>query len=249
MACFKKIILLHILLLTNSVLAQELVLSSKNKQPVFIELFTSQGCSSCPPAEKYMNGFADNPQLWEKFIPLVFHVDYWDYIGWKDVFAQPGFAARQYRYAKLKSVRTVYTPAFIVNGLSWQRGFFASHPKVKGLNNGLLTVRVFRRKFEAKYHAKKSDETRLMMNLAILGMDMVINISAGENKGRKARHGFIVLGYVQQQSKNAVWKMDLPELKKHVAAKRYAIVAWVSRGEDPAPLQAVGGWFDGVNPD
>ena len=62
-------------------------LSSQNKQFILIELFTSQGCSSCPPAEKWLNQFIKDKELWEKYIPVAFHVDYWDYLGWKDPYS------------------------------------------------------------------------------------------------------------------------------------------------------------------
>lgn len=239
----QTIILCLALISSSIVLAQELVLSSKNKQPVFIELFTSQGCSSCPPAEEYINRFTENSQLWEKYIPIVFHVDYWDYIGWKDVFAQPEFSARQYRYAKLKRVRTVYTPGFVVNGSTWRRGFFNALPQAKGLDQGVLRVKVVGKKAEVIFKPEKRLTRNLKLNVAVLGIDMLVNIAAGENEGREARHSFVVLGYNSQISDNNEWEMQLPKLKQHVSATRYALVAWISKIDDPAPLQAVAGWF------
>ena len=70
-------------------------LSSQNKQFILIELFTSQGCSSCPPAEKWLNQFIKDKELWEKYIPVAFHVDYWDYLGWKDPYSKSRFTQRQ----------------------------------------------------------------------------------------------------------------------------------------------------------
>lgn len=81
-------------------------------QPVVVELFTSQGCSSCPPADEEMIRLADDPRV----IALALHVDYWDYIGWKDAFGQAAFTDRQKAYARMTGTRTLYTPQFIVNG-------------------------------------------------------------------------------------------------------------------------------------
>lgn len=80
--------------------------------PVVVELFTSQGCSSCPPADAMLAGLLDEPDI----LPLSFHVDYWDYLGWADSFARPEFTERQERYAMAAGERSVYTPQVIVDG-------------------------------------------------------------------------------------------------------------------------------------
>ena len=80
--------------------------------PVVVELYTSQGCSSCPPADELMHELAGR----EDVIALALHVDYWDYIGWKDAFADPAHTARQRDYARAHGRRSVYTPQMIVNG-------------------------------------------------------------------------------------------------------------------------------------
>lgn len=228
--------------LSNSVFAKEIVFSSKDKQATFIELFTSQGCSSCPPAEEYINKYIDNKDLWSKYIPIVFHVDYWDYIGWKDVFAKPQFTSRQYRYAKLKHVRTVYTPAYIVNGKAWRRGFFNSYPNGKGLDSGILDVTVTGDSVKATFNSKGYMRKDLNLNIAILGMDMTIDITSGENEGRKAKHNFVVLANSKMISSSASWNMKLPAFNAQRSSK-FAFVAWLSLKGDPTPIQAVGGWM------
>ena len=86
---------------------------SGTANPVVVELYTSQGCSSCPPADKILNGLAQRPDV----IALALHVDYWDYIGWKDSFADPAYSKRQRAYARFAGARTVYTPQMIVGGM------------------------------------------------------------------------------------------------------------------------------------
>jgi hypothetical protein len=81
--------------------------------PVVVELFTSQGCSSCPPADAMLGELAQMPGV----IALALHVDYWDYIGWTDTFGHAAFTARQQDYARAAGERTVYTPQFIVGGV------------------------------------------------------------------------------------------------------------------------------------
>lgn len=82
--------------------------------PVVVELFTSQGCSSCPPADALMHELAER----EDVIPLALHVDYWDYIGWKDPFGNPAHVQRQRAYAAEGKRRTIYTPEMVVGGVT-----------------------------------------------------------------------------------------------------------------------------------
>lgn len=79
---------------------------------VVVELYTSQGCSSCPPADEFLAMLASDPRI----LPLALHVDYWDYIGWADKFAQEKFTNRQRAYAKAIGSRTIYTPQLIIGG-------------------------------------------------------------------------------------------------------------------------------------
>lgn len=79
---------------------------------VMIELFTSQGCSSCPPADQNLGELAGQDDV----LPLSMHVDYWDYLGWRDTFASPDHTARQYAYREFMGARVVYTPQMIVQG-------------------------------------------------------------------------------------------------------------------------------------
>ncbi len=80
--------------------------------PVVVELFTSQGCSSCPPADAMMADLANRDDV----IALALHVDYWDYIGWKDHFASPAFTERQRQYARAAGANTIYTPQMVIGG-------------------------------------------------------------------------------------------------------------------------------------
>ena len=88
--------------------------------PVLVELFTSQGCSSCPPADKYLGEITKD----ENVLGLAFHVDYWDRLGWPDTFADSENTNRQYAYARHFSNRSVWTPQFVVNGRDYSKGNF-----------------------------------------------------------------------------------------------------------------------------
>lgn len=91
---------------------------AESEQGVVVELFTSQGCSSCPPADELMGQIADTPGV----IGLALHVDYWDYIGWKDTFGQARFTERQKAYAHAMGEKMIYTPQIIVDGAAQVEG-------------------------------------------------------------------------------------------------------------------------------
>ena len=242
---FKKFIIsiisLSFMLTSSTVFAAEnIVFESGIKQNTLIELYTSEGCSSCPPAEKYLNGLKNNNEIWKTLFPIAFHVDYWDYIGWKDQYAQKEFGRRQSRYASLKRASTVYTPAFMINGDSWRRGLFSNKLANRNLSTGKLTATINGSSILAKYTSEKKYTHPLKINVAVLGMDLTSHIESGENAGRTAKHDFVVVGFDSLESDDLRWNLKLPKLH-YSQAKKYALTIWVSEGTNPTPIQVVGG--------
>lgn len=92
--------------------------AAETKSPLVVELYTSQGCSSCPPAEAFLGELAKRPDV----IALEFHVDYWDYIGWKDPFGSPDYVKRQRNYSANLGQRYVYTPQMVIQGQTHEVG-------------------------------------------------------------------------------------------------------------------------------
>jgi hypothetical protein len=86
--------------------------SAAEKAGVVVELYTSQGCSSCPPADAYLGELAQRPDI----VALAFHVDYWDHLGWRDPYARPGNSKRQRSYVTALGARYVYTPQMVIDG-------------------------------------------------------------------------------------------------------------------------------------
>ena len=235
-----KYLLISLSLMSLHVQAEEQNFNSTQQQSVLIELFTSEGCSSCPPAEEYLNALKHHPQLWSVYIPVAFHVDYWDYLGWRDPYAYMAHAKRQYWYAKQRNLRTVYTPAFVVNGKAWRPGWINRElPKIAS-QSGELKVTVNGKQLTASYIPLRPLTEKLTLNIAVLAMNLVSHIQAGENTGRTAQHEFVVVGYKYLDSINGQWADNLPELH-YKAAREHAIAVWISRPDDPTPLQAVGG--------
>jgi len=235
-----KYLLISLSLVSIHVQAEERHFISGQQQTVLVELYTSEGCSSCPPAEEYLNSLKQHPQLWTAYIPVAFHVDYWDYLGWRDPYAHVAHAKRQSWYAKQRNLRTVYTPAFVVDGKAWRPGWLNRElPNIKSLG-GELEVSINGKQLSASYIPLTDQSERLTLSVAVLGMNLVSDIKAGENTGRSARHEFVVVGYKTINSNNGHWATSLPALH-YTAARQYAIAVWVNRLNDPTPLQAVGG--------
>ena len=216
--------------------------SSGPEKTSLIELYTSQGCSSCPPAEQYLNSFKDDPLLWKKYIPLALHVDYWDYIGWKDQFASPANTLRQRQYAKVNSQRTIYTPAFFVNGKPWRRNFYNRKPDSKPQQAGVLKVDLTDSKLTASFKPVSNANDTLVLNIAMTGMGFKSVIEAGEREGSQTRHEFILLHHTQHTSTDMNWNITLPNPDTK-GASQLALVIWVSKQGDPTPIQAVGGYI------
>lgn len=200
-----------------------------------IELYTSQGCSSCPPAEAYLNSLRQSPGLWKEFIPMAFHVNYWDYLGWRDRFSSAAHSQRQRQYARTRRMNTVYTPGFFVNGQEWRRGFTNGLPRFKKVNVGILRFDVNGRQVSGEYpHAEG-----LHVNVALLGMGLVSDIKSGEREGSHTEHEFVVLAMARQAMQGSHFNLPLP--KSIVVAPQYAVVVWVSHNNDPTPVQIAGG--------
>lgn len=225
---------------TALVIAAEMRLQSGPQQTVMIELYTSEGCNSCPPAESFLNQLAQDKQLWHTYIPLAFHVDYWDYLGWRDTFATTANTQRQQTYGKVLQARTIYTPEFFVNGKEWRRGFFGGSPSVTTNQVGILKVGLHDRQLTATFAPQHAYTSPLQLHVAILGMGLASDIGAGENAGRHTTHQFVVLSHTQVSSDKPQWHTTLPPIHDH-QPKQTALVVWVSVAGNPAPLQAAGG--------
>ena len=116
-----KIILFSQLLFINSILAETKLIKSGTKKVNLIELFSTQSCSSCPPAQRWVSSLVSEKDIWKNFVPVVYHVDYWDYLGWKDPYSSPIYTKLQRNYASVWNARNIYTPMFVLNGSEWRK--------------------------------------------------------------------------------------------------------------------------------
>jgi hypothetical protein len=233
-------------LLLVSCLTYSVEFNSGDKQVQLIELYTSEGCSSCPPADNFLTSFLEDPTLWHSRIPIAMHVDYWDYIGWKDRFASKENSARQRLHAQQGNVSQVYTPGFIVSGEEWRSWFLGDRtiPSSR-VKPGKLLLDIDGKSFNASFSAIKNVGSELELHLALLGFGLVSDIAAGENNGRKLAQNFVKLSAIVVSSRHQPWQGNLPEIPQNMQDyKRLAVVAWVSSVKNIKPIQATGGWLE-----
>jgi hypothetical protein len=236
----------HALLLVSvlaAVTAQggELVFESKPARTHLLELFTSEGCSSCPAAEAWLSNLKNEPRLWQDFVPVAFHVDYWDHLGWRDPFASDKWTERQAVYSAHWKSESVFTPAFVLDGVVWRN---AAVPSTSTETPGVLKISIKGERLAASFKPTISAGQRYEIHVARLGFALGSDVTAGENNGRKLMHDFVVLGLNNEAMRSGLKEMGLPApSSKQVAGSRSAIAAWVTQAGQLEPIQAVGGWL------
>jgi hypothetical protein len=170
--------------------------AAQAEEPVVVELFTSQGCSSCPPADRLLSELAARGDV----IPLALHVDYWDYLGWRDEMADPDFTARQKRYAQRADTRTIYTPQIIVGGQKTVVGFrpmeIAQAIEAQRASASPISVRVVRRGEQvAVTLSPERDIGEVTVHLVRYRPEVTVDIHRGENAGRTITYSNVVTAW------------------------------------------------------
>ena len=216
--------------------------SSGPAQVHLIELYTSEGCSSCPSAEAWLGQLRAAPGLWRDFVPVAFHVNYWDRLGWPDRWASRQFTDRQYAYGDIWRVSTVYTPGFVLDGRDWSERFERKLP-APGKNSGTLTVEIAEGRGVVNYEPAAGAGESYEVHVALLGGGIVSQVKAGENRGETLNHEFVVLALDQHGLAQGRAEFALPVSAATGVARR-ALAVWVTRANELAPEQAAGGWLD-----
>lgn len=200
-----------------------------------LEMYSSQGCSSCPPAEKWINQFTEEDDLWNSVIPVVFHVDYWDYLGWKDPFSKHAYSERQGQFKQQGLSRSVYTPGFMLNGKEWRGWFKRKGVPAPNASAGNLSVKLEGDTITAQYSRAERDH---LLNIAVIGFGLKTYVKRGENSRRTLKQDFVVLDFKQVDLFNGQWisDFDIPDFK----AKDFGLVAWITKGNSLVPEQATG---------
>ncbi len=214
-----------------------------------VELFTSEGCASCPPADKLLGEIVANAHENKKPVfALAFHVDYWDYIGWKDPYAKKAFSERQRRYARVFRANRIYTPQMIVNGTKEFVGSNRSKARVsvESALNKTADFTLFLEKsggkesnqLEIEYNLSKLPEDAVL-NLALVERGLVQNIGRGENSGMKLHHENVVRSFSSTKLKKKTGRIAL-EMPSSIGLDNCSIIGYVQNFSTMAVLAANG---------
>ena len=217
-----------------------------------VELYTSEGCDSCPPADRWLSTLGGKGYAPDRVVPIALHVDYWDYIGWKDPYAKQAFSARQRKMASLARAAVVYTPQVLLQGRdfrSWGSGAFEQ--EVAKINAQPAKARIALALDTRDKGAFDLEATvELLQGLSPGDMalyvgayenKLVSEVKAGENRGKTLPHDYVVLqwaGPLEFKGSKLVERQRLPLLPKAVAANS-GVVAFVQNRATAEVLQAM----------
>ncbi|HEX5612678.1 MAG TPA: DUF1223 domain-containing protein [Burkholderiales bacterium] len=218
-----------------------------------VELYTSEGCDSCPPADRWLSGLEGRGYGHDRVVPIALHVDYWDYIGWKDPYARAAFSSRQRKLAQVMRGKVVYTPQVLVQGEDFRRWYTPAFDEAVArinarparasislaLEGGPARAFVVEAKASLLDPAQRQD---LGLYLASYENKLVSPVQAGENRGRTLAHDYVVFEWVgpiafPQEGRLAV-RQTLPLLPKAVRAHS-GVVAFVQNRASAEVLQAL----------
>jgi len=175
------------------------IVQSPENRVVLLELYTSEGCSSCPPADHFLSGLKDAGISSKQLIPLAFHVTYWDYIGWQDRFADKAFDERQRLQARRNKQRTIYTPQFMMSGDDYRRYTSFEKDIAKAVRQPAavdLTLSSSRKGNELELvlvtDSSRDKGADIGVYFAVVENNLSSAVEDGENEGKTLHHDYVV---------------------------------------------------------
>lgn len=212
------------------------------ERATLVELYTSEGCSSCPPADRWLSALAQERD--SRVIPIAFHVDYWGHLGWKDRFADPNFSRRQRERVGAEGARVVYTPQVMVDGRSRRDWSGATARELHTAGSAAATIELAaggELTVGARLaNAPVAPDAELYVALVEDGLNS--SVSAGENRGERLAHDAVVRhleGPLRFDAEGRAHRRLSGALPADARPQRSAWVAFVQRRSDGRLLQAL----------
>jgi len=221
--------------------------TSGTQQTALLELYTSEGCNSCPPAENWVNGLKATGFSAAQVVPIAFHVDYWDYLGWKDRFSQAEFTQRQQARVAQTHGRFVYTPELMLNGKEWRgdSGTFKTALSASPAADATLQARVDPLATGVRVTLTASRKTIRAgdaLYLALVEDGLTSRVAAGENAGATLQHDAVVrklLGPFYFANKaEQTQSIDIP-FAPDQRPQRSSVAIWLEEGHTGRVMQAL----------
>ena len=261
----RRILLLPLFLVSFGVNGGQCKAESPRTTTALVELYTSEGCDSCPPADRWLSSLGPKGFAPDRVVPIALHVDYWDYIGWKDPYARQAHSARQRKMAQLARAAVIYTPQVLLQGQdfrAWREGgnaggrpgpFDAAVAKINArpakarISLSLDAKRPAGRRgdvFEVEAAAELADAAPapdIGLYLGAYENKLVSEVKAGENRGKTLPHDYVVLQWVgplEFKAGKLSERHTLALLPKAVPAHS-GVVAFVQNRANAEVLQAL----------
>jgi hypothetical protein len=248
----KALALLLLVIAPPAVIAASCNARSGPKTVALVELYTSEGCNSCPPADRWLSGLGAQGYGPDRVVPLALHVDYWDYIGWKDPYAKREFSQRQRKLTLLQRQALVYTPQVMLQGKDFRGwGARAFDQEVARINaqraraNLALEIRALdARRVEIQAQAELAPDAagEAALYVAAYQNRLQTQVTAGENRGRTLPHDYVVLQwygpYGLDAGKPLSRRFELPLVPRATPADS-GVAAFVQNGRTGEVLQAL----------
>jgi hypothetical protein len=240
-------------LFSGNLVAGDCKARSPETTTALVELYTSEGCDSCPPADRWLSSLGSRGYGPGRVVPLALHVDYWDYIGWKDPYAQARFSSRQRKLAQLTRSAIVYTPQVLLQGRDFRgwrgAGFDEAVRRINSrparANIELTLDARARGAFKVEAVAELRDASQraeAALYMASYENKLLSRVQAGENRGKTLAHDYVVFEWVGpiefKAGPRLAAKRDLPLLPSAIPAHS-GVVAFVQNRASAEVLQAL----------
>ena len=251
-----RVLLLAVLVASAQAQAMQCTAKSPQRTTALVELYTSEGCDSCPPADRWLSTLGARGYAPDRVVPIALHVDYWDYIGWKDPYAKQVFSARQRKMASLARAAVVYTPQVLLQGRDFRGWREGGNPSAFEQELAKINARPAMARISLRLNTRPGNafevETAAELESALPAQNMVLylgayenkllsEVKAGENRGKTLPHDFVVLqwtGPLEFQGAKLAARQTLPLLPNAIPAHS-GVVAFVQNRSTGEVLQAL----------
>ena len=219
----------------------EVIARSGKERVHLIELYSSESCSSCPPADRWISSLKSRKGLFRTFVPVVFHVDYWNYLNWKDEFSSDLMTKRQIDLSHKWGKAGVYTPGMVLDGNEWRGWGVGQLPEKSERAEAELELKKVGEEYQVEVLGGNGAK-KYVVRMALLGFGITSKVASGENSGKTLNHDFIVLDWQAKPLESSqIVRFMFPALKKNFSS--LAAVAWLEEIGDPRPKQVTGGFL------
>jgi hypothetical protein len=185
------------LMLTTPAAATSCSAESGKSRVALLELYTSEGCDSCPPTDQWLSALPQRGYTPQRVLALAFHVDYWNYLGWKDPYAQAQFSARQNEASRRNQARVVYTPQLLLDGADYRRSLLGDDIGQRISKTPVpaaqISMSVNTGDAQPRLRARITTAANTAQAYAVIyENNLGTEVTAGENRGKRLRHDFVV---------------------------------------------------------